>query len=336
MMQNTSSCCCRLCEPHDGYLYCTECGKLQNQILETSSTSFQQRSYFMPRGYTRRSRFVKKVLGSLRLLATHNVDGELLAYLKEQNIQNPEELLAAISKYHTKGRRPYQFAMYYWKALGKPVPRCTEQDIDLLVREFDEILFAWERHRFKKPKFPYSFLFRKIVAANPRYTDGIRKFIPFVRKLRCQQRRERYEKLFNICNNFEYKNVRMIYETNMDEKTDEVEPSSKGQEIFYREICSGKRKSVYDVQGIYKSQREIDDAVKRGDFNIAKTMHVGKNGEFYFLCYQDGDYVKNKANLETEKQKPVSVRKMQVQDTQSLELSPAQKLDKMLRDQSNA
>ena len=183
---DVSSCCNEIIDEADGYMYCTKCGRLISQSLETSSTSYNQSSYFMPRGYTRRSRFVKKVLGSLRLRATHKIDETLVKYLKEQNIKTPTELLGAIAKYPAKGRRPYQFSMFYWKALGFPVPRCTDQDVDLLVREFDNILFAWERFRFKRPKFPYSFLFRKLVAAGTQYSTGIKQFIPFVRKLRCQ------------------------------------------------------------------------------------------------------------------------------------------------------
>ena len=332
---DVSLCCHAPLENAEGYLCCTNCGKLQRQHLETSCTSFSHKSYFMPRGYSRRSRFVKKVLGALRLIASHNIDPKLLTYLKKQNINKPEDLLTSIGSYSTKGRRPYQFAMYYWKALGKPLPRCTDRDVDLLIREFDEILFAWERHRFKNPKFPYSYLFRQLVENNSRYSDGIKKFVPFVRQLRCAKRKERYDKLFKICSEFEYKNLHITYEmdnSDVDTEINKVEPTSKGQQIFYREICSGKRRNVYDTPGIYKSQREIDEAIKRGDFNIAKTMYVAPNGEFYFLCYENGNYVKD--DVETKKQGKIPVQNVQIQNTQSLESYQASKLDQLLCEQN--
>ena len=329
-MNNISTCCNTILEPSDGYLFCSQCGVMVRQHLQLSCTSFEQKTYFMSRGYSRRSRFVKKVLGALRLAATHNIDAILLKHLQKQNIQTPEDLLKSIGDYPTKGRRPYQFSMYYWKALGKTIPRCTDRDVDLLVREFDEILFAWERHRFKNPKFPYSYLFCKLVNNNSRYSDGIKQFVPFVRKLRCNRRRERYDKLFKICSEFNYKNVDVIYEKEkMDEKVEE--PSSKGQEIVYREICSGKRRSVYDTPGIYKSQQEINDALARGDFNIAKTMHVAPNGEFYFLCYENGNYLND---MDTKKQSKTSVQNVQLQNSQPVELQQASNLDKMLREQN--
>ena len=316
-------------------MFCTECGKLIRQALETSSTSYNQRSYFMPRGYTRRSRFVKKVLGSLQLHATHKIDPELVMYLKDKNIQNPTQLLKVIAKYPTKGRRPYQFVMYYWKALGFPVPRCTEQDVDLLVREFDNVLFAWERHRFKRPKFPYSFLFRKLVSTNNQYSDGIKQFVPFVRALRCQKRKERYERLFEICKNFNYQNVHATYEKMGDEqKIDEneiedtkPEPSSAGQTTFYREICSGKKLSVYDAPNTYKSQKEVDNAVKQGEFDIAKTMYMAPNGDFYFLCYNE---------LGGAEQNKISMQNVRLSQSQSLQPESSQKLDEALRAQSTA
>ena len=325
---DASSCCNDIVEEADGYMYCTKCGKLVSQSLETSSTAYNQSTYFMPRGYTRRSRFVKKVLGSLRLRATHKIDEALVIYLKEQDVKTPTGLLAAIGKYPAKGRRPYQFSMFYWKALGFPVPRCTDQDVDLLVREFDNILFAWERYRFQRPKFPYSFLFRKLVAAGTQYSTGIKQFIPFVRKLRCQRRKERYERLYKMCSNFNYQNVRPTYEMDTEQKIDETEvvPSSEGQTTFYREICTGKKLSVFDTKGTYKSQLEVDNAVKHGDFDIARTMYVAPNGEFYFLCYND---------LGAPKQREVSLRNMRVSNAQPVELSASRKLDAALRAQSS-
>ena len=108
----------------------------------------------------------------------------------------------------------------------------------------------------------------------------------------------------------------------MDEKIDENEIDNS--EIVCREICRGDTMSPYDAKGVYKTQAEVDRAVKNGTFNIAKTMYVDKNNNIFFLAYQRNE-------LETKKQKQISVQKMQFPDTQQIQLDKAQKLDEMLR-----
>ena len=169
MRQN---CCGVPCIADDGFAVCTVCGKMVAQHLETSSTCFSQSCYYVPAGYTRKTRFVNKVLGALRMLATHNVNPKLMEFLKKREINNPDDLLDAISAFPIKGRRPYSYAMFYWKALGFEVPRCTDADVRLLTREFDEMFFAWERLNLKRPKFPYAYLFRKLVQSNEQYSEG--------------------------------------------------------------------------------------------------------------------------------------------------------------------
>ena len=56
------------------------------------------------------------------MLATHNVNSKLMEFLQTRTINSPGELLDAISAFPIKGRRPYSYAMFYWKALGKKVP----------------------------------------------------------------------------------------------------------------------------------------------------------------------------------------------------------------------
>ena len=75
----------------------------------------------------------------------------------------------------------------------------------------------------------------------------------------------------------------------MEEKRDECEQEiPNNQEIISREVVTQKKYlSPYDVPGVYKTKSEMDRAVRRGDFNIAKTMHMAPNGDFYFLAFDN-------------------------------------------------
>ena len=105
----------------------------------------------------------------------------------------------------------------------------------------------------------------------------------------------------------------------------EIEPNSDGQEIVSHEIIENpKVMSPYDANGVYKTNREMQDAIDRGTFNIAKTMYVAKNGEFYFLTYGLGKTESIEA----------SVRDVRLQDSQQDELDQTSKLRQMLDAQS--
>ena len=323
-----SRCCNQISVLEDGFYFCSRCGAMQKRDIRTCHTSFNQATYYVPKGYSRRSRFVNKVLGSLRLLASHNVEKDLFEFLEKKKINTPQELLHWISKFPTKTRRPYSFAMYYWAALGKEVPRCTEQDIKKLVFEFDNIMFAWHRLGFKKPCFPYAFLFKKLVARGTMYSDGIKAFAPFLRDLKCIRRRERYDKIFKKCISFDFKNICPIYDK-MDEKkvdANEIEIEDKS-EIYCREIIENKKTmSPYDAKGVYKTQAEIDRAIANGTFSIAKTMHVDKNGNIFFLVY-------DKKKLESKES--IRMRELQLQERQKRQLEQAQKLNRLLMQQAS-
>ena len=316
--------CCRFdVVSENGFILCMNCGKIQSPALETSCTSYNHSSYYMVKSYSRKSRFEKKVLGLLRCLANHKIDADLMIFLKPKNIKTAQTLLSEISRYPTKGRRPYSAIMYYWKALGHRQPTCTDDDVRQLGRDFDHIFFAWERLGFPNPKFPYPYLFAKIVGTRTSYSRGIRQMVRFVRHLRCKKRRARYDELFGKCKTFEYKNI-SITPANMDEKKDiEYPEQSISREVVYRP----KRMSPYDVKGVYKTAKEMNDAVKRDDFQIAKTMTVLPNGEFYFLTYAN--------ELGTTEQDEVSMQDVRVCDAQQEQLRQTQVLDKMLRKQSN-
>ena len=246
-------------------------------------------SLYFPTGYSRRSRFEKKVLGALRCISAHKVDVQLMAYLKQRKIRTPRKLLSEIAKYPTKGRRPYIFCMYYWKALGFTQPIVLERDMDILKREFDQVFFAWERLGFKNPKFPYSFTFQKLVAGNAKYSKGMRDLVPFVRTLRCKKRRKRYNRLFAICRAFDFKNIVHKELKMTEEKIDEMEIDDYPATVVYAHevVTNPNVMNVYDCKKVYKTKAEVAEAFRTGTFDVAKTMHIAPDGKFYFLEWKD-------------------------------------------------
>lgn len=301
--------CCGSVEVDNGFRICTSCGKCLGRHLETSLTSFNHGSLYFPTGYSRKSRFEKKVLGALRCMSAHKVDEDLMSWLEARKITTPQQLLQEMSRFPTNGRRPYIYVMYYWKALGFQQPVVLAQDMEYLKREFDHIFFAWERLGFENPKFPYSFTFRKLVTGNPKYSQGMRDLVPFVRKLRCHKRRKRYNRLFAICHEFDFKKI--VYkqkqmDEKMDEKIDENEVEDYPATIVYaHEVTKTPHtKSVYECRGVYKTKQDVADAFKNDEFDPAKTMHIAPDGTFYFLQWKeeskkkDKEFERNRAKLE--------------------------------------
>ena len=77
----------------------------------------------------------------------------------------------------------------------------------------------------------------------------------------------------------------------MAEKKD-VTPSSAGQRIISRVKMPYREISPYDVKNVYRSQREINRAIRRGTFEIAKTQHMNWNNKnVYWLCYEEDEKV---------------------------------------------
>ena len=193
-----------------GQYFCAECGVSAGRVCDTSYTAYSQSHAILKSTYSRKNRFEKKLLASLRCLVNYVVDEKLLDFLRQKDIATPPDLLKKISDYlMPRGtRRPYIFVMYYWRALGKEVPILTERDLFCLKVDFDEIYFAWERQNFQPPMFPYAFLLRQIVLhGGKRYSVGMHKIIQFVRTLRCPRRSERYNSLFHKCVNFSYEKL---------------------------------------------------------------------------------------------------------------------------------
>jgi hypothetical protein len=288
-----SRCCKFETIPESGFNVCMNCGRLGNQSLDTSNVVYGDISCRIMKPYSRKSRFEKKVLGLLRCLVNYRIDEDLLFFLQHRKIQNPADLHREIGLYSTKGRRPFDNIMYYWVALGFKQPTCTTKDILFLKQDFDNIFFAWDKYGYSNPKFPYSYLFRKIVMSNQtRYSKCMQQMTDFVRRLKCTKRKKRYDKIFKACITFNY-----LKEMRDDKKIDDNEvlvqstgsgekpkPSSAGQVIYAREkITRPISISPYDVKHVYKTQREVDAAIANGTFNVAKTMHMDKHGRMFFL-----------------------------------------------------
>ena len=303
----TSRCCHSILISDDGYYICTQCGIVERPCLDTGKTSYSHTPKFtIVKPYSRKNRFFKKCLALLLCQANCKINEHLLEFLKRKPIKTPEDLFTYMGKYETKGRRPYDTIMFYWVAMGFKQPQCTDLDIKHLQRDFDDICFAWDRLGFKRPRFPYSFLFRKIVnSGGNKYSPGMHELTKFVRKLCCPSRRNRYESIYKKCRQFDYKDMHPKLPDMMPEQTVTIERN-----------YNPKKLDVRDIPNVYRSQQEVDEAIKLKKFNVAKLFHMTKNGNLFVLS-QD-----------------VGVRDMQVQDDKNIQLQQTLALDKLLSAQN--
>ena len=197
-------CCTKPLLVRDGFLVCTECGKMHRQHVTPQMISFTQNFAPVHASYSRSKRFRTKMMAALRLQMHYTLDKSLVSWLKnaesEGTLKTPEDLLFHIAQYPVSKnqRRPYLYAMYYWRALGKEIPRIETQELDQLCQEFDCIFFAFRRLNLPKPDFPYAYLFRKIVETGA-YSKDVVMMTRFVRKLQCQVRQKRYHELYLKC-----------------------------------------------------------------------------------------------------------------------------------------
>ena len=293
----------------DGYNVCTSCGKVMKVALNTELCSYTHTPrHYIIKPYSRKSRFFKKCLAMLRCMVQCKVNEKLLKFLQTKRIETPEDLFQKISEFPTKRRRPYDSVMFYWVALGHKQPHCTDTDVEQLKRDFDDIFFAWHRLGFQRPRFPYSFLFRKIVQrGGKKYTHGMHQLTRFVRQLSCEHRRKRYDQIFQKCASFDYKMHQPL-------------PRKPPKQTVTKEFNHNpKSLSVHGIKNVYKSYEEMQRAIDTDNFDISKMFHIDKNGNFYILSYGD-----------------VSVPHVQLQNSQSEQLLQTQKLDQLLHAQSLA
>ena len=267
----------------------------------------------------------------LQCLINYRIDEDLMKFLKKKKIKTPEKLFLEMSLYPSKKRRPFDAIMFYWRALGNKIPQCSEEDIVRLKRDFDDIFFAWRALRFKPPRFPYAYLFHKIVNTKKElYTPGIIEMTRFVRRLRCQSRKARYDELFDECVNFDYRldifknNSLLKGKMNHTELPDKMNHTKLPDKIPEQIITTEKVRKprildVHDIKNVYRSQKEFDEAVKNDNFDIAKTFHIDKQGNLYSLCFKPND---------------VQVQKVPIRDDAEIQLQQTQKLNELLRQQS--
>ena len=86
MHSKTETCCSEPLASRDGFLVCLQCGKVSRPHLDTRHTSYTQCFGYIKSGYSRKNRFEKKLIASLRWLAHYNIDTELVKHLKKLKI----------------------------------------------------------------------------------------------------------------------------------------------------------------------------------------------------------------------------------------------------------
>lgn len=124
-MQNLLHRCCEGAAHvlDNGYITCVSCGCVHIRELDVTNTAFGHTPSRLKTNYTRSGRFTTKIMGSLLKRHHHNMDENLLATLrdaqKRATLKTPEDLLLAISRWETKWRKPYIFAVRYWEALER-------------------------------------------------------------------------------------------------------------------------------------------------------------------------------------------------------------------------
>jgi hypothetical protein len=163
------------------------------RALDVAITSFEERKSPHYATYTRSRRFKKKILSCLANRVCHNVDVDLLAYLRDY--KTPEGYVRALTKYPTDKRRPYIHLTAYWVANGNDLPVLSDATIASLSILFDSIFFAWARLNLPSPQFPYTTLLQMIAGRD----SALSFLIRFTRILRCPHRRARYEDAFQQC-----------------------------------------------------------------------------------------------------------------------------------------
>ena len=65
-------------------------------------------------------------------------------------------------------------------------------------------------------------------------------------------------------------------------------PSSEGQYILQHIKTQPRVLDPYDVKNIYRSEADIQRAIKNGTFTHSKVMHMDwTDKNIYFLCYEN-------------------------------------------------
>ena len=122
----TSSCCSEALVNEEGYWMCVACGVIACTAIDTRIISFNQNVGQLRVNYSRKSRFLRKILGALCNKQHHVVDEKLLEHLRVSEYKTPETFLACMASHKCKKRRPYIHCTKYWELLGNAIPRLKD------------------------------------------------------------------------------------------------------------------------------------------------------------------------------------------------------------------
>ena len=72
----------------------------------------------------------------------------------------------------------------------------------------------------------------------------------------------------------------------------QCEPSSAGQYIVGRQKPTQRILDPYDVKNVYRSQNDINRAIRQKNYTPAKTMHMDfTTKNIYWLCYESEEKI---------------------------------------------
>jgi hypothetical protein len=154
--------------------------------------------------YTRTARFSQKIVGALLRQTNYTPNPNMILYLnscrRRAIIDSPEDLLVAIANYKTTERRPYMHSTTLWNAMANTseLPKMELREELFVKLIFEEIFYVWTRLELERPRLPMGQAIILIVTTFD-MSDEAKYLVRFIRKLKCEKRRERYFRLFHKC-----------------------------------------------------------------------------------------------------------------------------------------
>jgi hypothetical protein len=156
--------------------------------------------------YTRAKRF-SKIVSSVVNRENVPIDDSLLASLRPSKGAAivPEDVYeifrSAVVRPDSGLRKPYLHAVAYWVASGRGVEgdHPSQRELDHYAHLFENIYFARARLRLASPNFPYLTVMSFMVDDNPDASPGMKFFMRFHRRLRCEVRYSRYLDHYKKC-----------------------------------------------------------------------------------------------------------------------------------------
>lgn len=186
----------------NGQYTCISCGQVGAKALDQKVFSFNH-GVCRPlhiKTYTRAKRF-SKIVSSVVNRENVPIDDSLLKVLKGGiEPENVYEIFRS-AVVDSKLRKPYLNAVAYWVASGRCVEgdHPSQRELDHYAHLFENIYFARARLRFASPNFPYLTVLSFMVDDNPDASPGMKFFMRFHRRLRCEVRYSRYLDHYKKC-----------------------------------------------------------------------------------------------------------------------------------------